>query len=98
MVLPENTMSVASQHALQDLVELEMYLVAKSQQTPWPMLPRRPNAPHEANRPYANPVESSAVKELMDQRFIEATSSQTFVVSKTGQQFYELNIKIHSSD
>ena len=97
MATPEKTMSVAGQHALQDMVELEMYLVAQSQQTPWPMLPRRTNRPYKADRPYSNPVESSAVKELMDQRFIEATSNRTFIVSKSGQQFYERNMKTRSS-
>ena len=94
MVTPANTISVAGQHALQDMVELQMYLVAQSQQTPWPMFPRLTKGPHKANRPYSNPVESSAVKELVDQGFIEATSSRTFVVSKSGHQFYERNMNI----
>lgn len=43
MVTPENTLSVAGQHALQDMVELQMYVVAQSQHKPWPMVPRRMN-------------------------------------------------------
>jgi hypothetical protein len=39
MVTPENTMSLAGQHALEDMVEFEMYLLGQSQQTPWPMPP-----------------------------------------------------------
>jgi len=97
MVTPESTISVAGQHALRDMVELEMYLVAQLQQTAWPMLPRRTNWPHKANRPDTNPVEPSVVKELLDHGFIEATSRQIFVVSKSGHQFYERCIKINSS-
>jgi len=97
MVTPESTISVAGQQALQDMVELQMYLVAQSQQTPWPMLPRRTNGPYKADRPYSNPVESRAVRELMDQRFIEATSNRTFIVSKSGLEFYERNIRLWSS-
>ena len=53
------------------------------------MLPRRSKKPHQARKPYSNPVESSAAKELVEHGFIEATSSRTFVVSKSGYQFYE---------
>jgi|ERR1017187_5652920 hypothetical protein len=92
MVTPENTMSVDGRHALQDMVELQMYLVAQSQQTPWPLLPRRTKGPHEVRKPFSNLVESSVVKELADLGFIETTSRQTFVVSKSGSQFYEREI------
>jgi len=97
MVTRENMISVGGMHALQDMVELEMYLVSQSQQTPWPMLPRRPKKPLEPKKPHSNPVESSAAKELVGQRFIEPTSSRTFVVSKSGYQFYEREIKPHFS-
>ncbi len=40
MDTPENTMSVGGQHALRDMLELQMYLVARSQRTPWPLLRR----------------------------------------------------------
>jgi hypothetical protein len=93
MVTPENTMSVGGQHALQDMVELEMYLVAQSQQTPWPILPRGTKKLYGAKKPYSNLVESSVAMELVNQRFIEATSSRTFVVSKSGYQFYEREMK-----
>ena len=93
MVTPENTMSLAGQHALQDMVELQMYLLAQLKDTPWPMFPRRSKEQHEGKKPYSNPVESGAVKELMDHGFIEATSSRTFVVSKSGYQYYEEQIK-----
>jgi hypothetical protein len=88
-----NIVSVAAQHALQDMVELQMYLVAKSQQVPWPMLPRRSRKNHGARNPHTNSVTLSAANELLDRRFIEATSSQTFVVSKSGCQFYEREMK-----
>ena len=85
--------SLAGKDALQDMVELEMYLVAQSQQSPWSLLARRSKIPDETRLPYSTSVEASAVKELMDRRFIEATSSRTFVVSKSGYQFYERSIK-----
>ena len=97
MVTPENTLSVAGQHALQDMVELQMYVVAQSQHKPWPMVPRRMNKQQEERKPYSNPVESSAVMELLDRGFIEATSNRTFVVSKSGYQFYERGSKPHIS-
>lgn len=84
----DNPMSVGGQHALQDMVELQMYLVAQSQWTPWPLLPRRAKRLHETRSPHNNPVESSTVKELMDRGFIEGASSRTFVVSKSGFQYY----------
>jgi predicted transcriptional regulator len=37
------------------------------------------------------------VKELLIEGFIEAASSQTFVVSKSGYQFYERQMKPHSA-
>ena len=97
MVTPEEMMSAAGQHALRDMVELEMYLVAQSQETPWPMLPRGTKKLHGAREPYSNPVKSSAAKELIGQGFIEPTSSQTFVVSKSGYQFYHRELKSHSA-
>jgi|ERR1017187_6334741 hypothetical protein len=95
MVTPNSMLSVAGQHALQDMVELQMYLVAQSQNKPWSMVPRRPNKQQEDRKPYSNPVESSAVMELMDRGFIEGTSNRTFIVSKSGYQFYERELKPH---
>ena len=88
MVTPE-MMSIGAQHALQDMVELQMYLLAQSQQTPWPLFPRCIKRPPETKTPHSNPVESSVARELLDQGFIEATSNRTFVVSKSGYQFYQ---------
>ena len=96
MGTPEQMMSAAAQHALRDMVELEMYLVAQSQETPWPMLPRGTKL-HGGREPYINPVESSAAKELIGQGFIEPTSRQIFVVSKSGYQFYNRELKSHSA-
>ena len=95
MAASENMMSLGAQHALQDMVELEMYIVSQSQEKPWPMLPRRSKKRHQARKPYRNPVESSAAKELVAHGFIEATSNRTFVVSKSGYQFYERVMKPH---
>jgi hypothetical protein len=97
MVTPENTMSLAGRHALQDMVELQMYLVAQAQHAPWPMLPRGADKARDPKRLYGNMVELSAVHELMDQGFIEGTSSRTFVVSKSGYQFYKREMKPHFS-
>jgi hypothetical protein len=97
MVTPENTMSLAGQHALADMVEFEMYLVCQSQRTPWPMLPRGTRKLYGAREPSCNPVEWSAAKELLTEGFIDATSSRTFVVSKSGYQFYERQLKPHSA-
>jgi hypothetical protein len=95
MVTPKNTMSLAGQHALQDMVELQMYLEVQSQNKPWPMVPRRTNRQQEDRKPYRNPVESSAVMELLYQGFVEATSNRTFVISKSGYQFYERELTQH---
>ncbi len=85
----ENTMmSVSGQHALQDMVELEMYLVAQSQQKPWPLFSRGVKQLPGRGKPYSNPVESSASRELWERGFIEPTSNRTFVVSKSGYEFY----------
>jgi len=61
------------------------------------MLPRGTKKLHEAKKSHSNLVESSAAKELVDRGFIEATSSRTFVVSKSGYQFYEREMKPHSA-
>jgi len=87
MVTPE-TMSVAAQHALQDMVELQMYLLSQAQNTPWPMLPRTRTNPFEVKKAHSTSVEVSAARELLDLGFIEASSNRTFVVSKPGYQFY----------
>lgn len=89
MVTPDNRMSLGGQHALQDMVELKMYLLAESQQTPWPILPRRPKKLCGTREPHGNVIESSVAKELVGWGLIEATSNRTFVVSKSGYQFYE---------
>ena len=91
----DNPMSVGGQHALQDMVELRMYLVAQSLRMPWPLLPRGAKETDETRRPYSNPLESGVVKELMDRGFIERTSSRTFVVSKSGFHYYAQVMKPH---
>jgi len=97
MVTLENTLSVGGRRALQDMVELQMYLLAQSRQAPWPLLPRRTKGPHEVREPHSNPVESSVGKELAGLGFIEATSTRTFVVSKSGYQFYERELNLRSA-
>ena len=88
MVAPE-ILSAGGQHALQDMVELQTYLVAQTQRIPWPMLPRTCTKSFETQKAHSNPVELIAVWELLDLGFIEATSNRTFVVSKSGYQFYQ---------
>lgn len=88
MVTPE-TMSVVAQHALQDMVELKMYLVAQPQQRPWSMFPRTLTESLDMKRAQSTSVQSNAARELLDLGFIEASSSRTFVVSKPGFQFYQ---------
>jgi hypothetical protein len=89
-------MSVGSQHALKDMIELQLYLVAQSQQTPWPMLPRGTETRSGGRKPNRNPVESSAARELVERGFIEPTSNRTFVVSKSGFEFYQREMQPHS--
>jgi hypothetical protein len=94
MINPK-VMSVGSWRVLEDMIELEMYLVAQPQQRPWHMLPRGTKKLHIEKKPYSDVVESKIAAELVDERFIEATSSRTFVVSTSGLQFYRLNVKSH---
>ena len=54
MVTAEKMMSVDGQHALQDMVELEMYLLAQSRLAPWSMLPRR-GPPHHSGAAWPYP-------------------------------------------
>jgi len=82
------TMSETGHHALKDMVELEMYLLARPAGRPWPMVPRRGKALPEVREPYCNPIESSAANELLKSGFIEYTSNVTLVVSKSGRDFY----------
>jgi hypothetical protein len=89
-------MSVGSQQILKDMIELRMYLVAQSQQTPWPLFPRNPKARSDGRKPNRNPVESSAARELVQRGFIEPTSNRTFVVSKSGFNFYKQEMQPHS--
>jgi len=93
MSTPEITMSLAGQHALQDMIEFKMYLVAQPQQNAWQILPRGSKTPYGFGRPYSKAVEWSAANELLNQSFIESTSNRTFVVSKFGYEFYEREMK-----
>jgi hypothetical protein len=93
MVTPEDMISADGQHALQDMVEFEMYLVAQAQATPWPILRRGMKKLESAREPHSSLVESIAAKQLARQGYIEATSNRTFVVSKSGYEFYEREIK-----
>jgi hypothetical protein len=92
MVTPE-TMSDAAQHALEDLVELKMYLLGQTQQKPWPMLPRTLTNSCETKKAHSISVESNAAWELLDAGYIEASSSRTFVVSKSGYNYHEREMK-----
>lgn len=87
------TISENGHHALKDMVELQMYLVAQPMQRPWPMLSRLTKAFPQARPPHCNPIESSAANELVQLGFIEYTSRLTLVVSKSGSDFYKREIK-----
>ncbi len=93
MVTPENRMSEDGLHALRDLVELRMYLVAQSQHKPWPLFPRSIKDQRKSRKPYKDALDPATVAELQDQGFLESTSNRTFVVSKSGYQFYERAFK-----
>jgi hypothetical protein len=89
-------MSVGSQQVLKDMIELQMYLVTQTQQTPWPLFPRSPKTRSGGRKPNRNPVESSAARELVERGFVEPTSNRTFVVSKSGFDFYKHEMQPHS--
>lgn len=86
-------MSSHGQDALRDMVELQMYLVPQPQRKPWPMMPRRAKEVVPGKKPHCNPIEASAAAELVESGFIENSSNRTYVVSKSGHEFYlrELN-------
>jgi hypothetical protein len=83
------------QDTLKDMVELQMYLVAQTHGKPWPLLPRSTKS--HGRGPCCRAVDLSIAEELIDRGFIEKTSSQTFVVSKSGCEFYLREIKPHSN-
>lgn len=79
------------QDALRDMIELQMYLVAQTHRKPWPLLSR--SAKPQSRGPCCKAVALSVAEELVDRGFIEKTSSQTYVVSKSGRDFYLRQIK-----
>jgi hypothetical protein len=87
------TISENCHHALKDMVELQMYLVAQPLHRPWPLLSRRTKTLPNVRQPHHNPIESSVASELVKLGFIEYSSSVTLVVSKSGSAFYEREIK-----
>jgi hypothetical protein len=89
MVALGNNISLVGQHVLQDMVELQMYLVTQTQDKPWSILPRGVRKSQRCRNPHSNWVESSVGNELVKRGFLEATSNRTFVVSKAGHHFYE---------
>lgn len=97
MVRPQKMITIDGRHALQDMVELQMYLVTQAQDKPWQMLPRRCKRPNDAREPYSKVVRSGVAKELVEHGFIEATSNRTFVVSKLGYQFYQRELRPYLS-
>lgn len=80
---------------LKDMIELQLYLVAQTQGKPWPLLAR--SAKPQSRSPFCQAVNASIAEELVDRGFIEKTSSQTFVVSKSGCEFYLRQVKPDSS-
>jgi hypothetical protein len=92
-MIQQKTLSDDAQHAIADMVELDMYLSAQSQQTPWFMAPRTTKRSQKPGMPFSSWVESSIAMELLDRTLIEPTSSRTFVISKSGREFYERELK-----
>src|SRR5271165_5613680 len=86
-------LSVDAQHTLRDMITLQMYLLSQSQQTPWLMFSRRIKKLGDTNNPHNDLVKSSVARELLDRGFIEGTSNRTFVVSKSGYQYHEREMK-----
>jgi hypothetical protein len=89
MVTPEKMMSIGCQHVLRDMVEFQMYLLAQPQRAAWPMLPRNTKTRPSGKGPRSSPIELSEAQELLDQGFIEPSSNRTFVVSRSGYEFYK---------
>jgi hypothetical protein len=53
------------------------------------MYPRTRKHPLDTRKAHNNPVDVSVVWELRELGFIEASSSRTFIVTKSGQEFYD---------
>jgi hypothetical protein len=83
------------QCTLKDMIELQMYLVAQTHGKPWPLLSR--SAKPLSRGPCCKAVDVCIAEVLVDRGFIEKTSSHTFVVSKSGCEFYLRGLKPHSS-
>ena len=94
-VTPNVIVSIPARHAIEDMVELEMYLLAQAQQAPWPLFPRGTKRLHEARSPHSMMVEFSVVSELVSKGIIEATSNRTFVVSTLGRDLYDREVKLN---
>jgi hypothetical protein len=87
------SMSESGHHALKDMVELQMYLVAQLAERPWPLMPRGVKALAEFREPYCNSIELAVANELLQLGVIEYSSTLTLVVSKVGNEFYQREIK-----
>jgi hypothetical protein len=86
VVTPE--MSIIAQHALEDMVDGELYLSARSQPQPWQLFPRTCKTSFDNGERRSTVVDLNTVTELLDLGFLEGTSNRTFVVSKAGHCFY----------
>src|SRR5436190_9798387 len=84
-------MSDSVRRALKDMVELELYLLVPRQQKPWLMIPRRTGRP--GNTLHCCAIELSVVAELVERGFIEHASTATYVVSKSGCEYYWRELK-----
>lgn len=86
-------MSESGHHALKDMVELQMYLVAQLGERPWPLMPRGVKALAEFREPYCYSIEVAVANELLKLGLIEYSSPLTLVVSKVGNELYQREIK-----
>ena len=80
-IVTPKTMSVGAQNAVDDMAELNMYLLGQTQQTLWPMLRRTRTNSFETRTAHSTSVESNAARELLDVGFLEA-SSKPYVCCK----------------
>jgi uncharacterized iron-regulated membrane protein len=88
-------MSNEAQYCLMDMIELAMYLERFNGEMPWAIRRRGTYALQKPARKTLLPgtVSSATARALLQLGLIEQASGDTFVVSKTGQEYYEQYLK-----
>jgi hypothetical protein len=87
--------SIEFQYCLRDLIELPMYLERFSGEMPWAVQRKMVYVLEELPRePFLRgSVSSTTAKALLEARFIRQAFGETFVVSETGEEYYENHLK-----